>query len=59
MNEQRQALREGVDILVGTPGRVLDLINRGAISFKCLRVFILDEADEMLNMGFQEDVEKI
>jgi ATP-dependent RNA helicase DeaD len=45
--------------VVGTPGRLLDMLNRNVISFKDLKAIVLDEADEMLNMGFQEDVEKI
>ncbi|HEX6971966.1 MAG TPA: DEAD/DEAH box helicase [Limnochordia bacterium] len=53
------ALRHGVDILVGTPGRLLDLIYRGELDFGHLRCLVLDEADEMLDMGFLEDVERI
>lgn len=45
--------------MVGTPGRVIDLLERNAISFKDLQTIVLDESDTMLNMGFQEDVEKI
>jgi ATP-dependent RNA helicase DDX21 len=52
-------LKRGIDIVVGTPGRLLDLIERKAISFSELKIIVLDEADEMLNMGFQEDIEKI
>ena len=47
------------NIVVGTPGRILDHINRGTLNLKNVKYFILDEADEMLNMGFVEDVEKI
>jgi ATP-dependent RNA helicase DeaD len=48
-----------VDVVVGTPGRLLDLIERNALNIKYVRTLVLDEADEMLNMGFIEDVEKI
>jgi ATP-dependent RNA helicase DeaD len=48
-----------VDVVVGTPGRLLDLIERNALNIKHVRTLVLDEADEMLNMGFIEDVEKI
>lgn len=57
MSEQTWQLRKGVDILVGTTGRVLDHMNRGNLNFKGLQCFILDEADTMLNMGFKEDVD--
>lgn len=56
---QRKLLKAGIDIVVGTPGRVIDLIERKLLKIKKLKYFILDEADEMLNMGFLEDVEKI
>src|SRR5688572_6925353 len=56
---QISKLNRGVDIVVGTPGRLLDLIERNALNIKHVRTVILDEADEMLNMGFIEDVEKI
>ncbi|MCL4530422.1 MAG: DEAD/DEAH box helicase [Chloroflexi bacterium] len=56
---QISSLNRGVDIVVGTPGRLLDLIERKALNIKHVRVVVLDEADEMLNMGFIEDVEKI
>ena len=52
-------MRKGVDIFVGTTGRVLDHIERGNIKFHALKSLILDEADQMLNMGFKEDVDKI
>jgi len=52
-------LNRGVDIVVGTPGRLIDLIERNALNIKHVRTVVLDEADEMLNMGFIEDVEKI
>ncbi len=54
---QLRALRKGVHVVVGTPGRVLDHIKRGTLSLESIRCLVLDEADEMLNMGFLEDVE--
>ncbi|MFR4519379.1 MAG: DEAD/DEAH box helicase [Fusobacterium sp.] len=56
---QIRQLKKGVDIVVGTPGRVQDLIDRKVLRLDKLEYFILDEADEMLNMGFVEDIEKI
>ncbi|MBR8701032.1 DEAD-box ATP-dependent RNA helicase CshA [Fusobacterium sp. DD29] len=56
---QIRQLKKGTDIVVGTPGRVMDLMDRKLIKLKNLKYFILDEADEMLNMGFVEDIEKI
>lgn len=56
---QTQALQRGVDILVATPGRLLDLISQGFISLKDIEYFVLDEADRMLDMGFIHDVKKI
>ncbi|HIQ57663.1 TPA: DEAD/DEAH box helicase, partial [Candidatus Gracilibacteria bacterium] len=53
------ALKRGVDILTATPGRLLDLMNQGIISLKDLKIFILDEADRMLDMGFVNDIKKI
>jgi ATP-dependent RNA helicase RhlE len=53
------ALRKGVDVLVATPGRLLDLYNQGAIKFSQLEVLVLDEADRMLDMGFIHDIRKI
>ncbi len=58
-NPQTNALRTGVDILVATPGRLLDLMNQGYISLNDVEVFVLDEADRMLDMGFIHDVRKI
>lgn len=52
-------LRRGVQIVVGTPGRVIDLLDRGCLNLDQVRWFVLDEADEMLSMGFIDDVEKI
>jgi len=56
---QTKALRAGVDILVATPGRLLDLIGQNYISLKDLEIFVLDEADRMLDMGFINDVKKV
>jgi len=57
--KQARALRNGVDIIVGTPGRVIDHIQRGNLDLSECDIVVLDEADEMLNMGFAEDVEVI
>ena len=59
MDEQVYQLRRGVDIFVGTCGRVIDHIERKNLDFSCLKYVVLDEADQMLNMGFQEPVEQI
>ncbi|PSK94240.1 DEAD/DEAH box helicase [Taibaiella chishuiensis] len=56
---QVKALRSGVDILVATPGRLLDLIGQGFISLQDINIFVLDEADRMLDMGFIHDVKKV
>jgi ATP-dependent RNA helicase RhlE len=56
---QTMKLREGVDILIATPGRLLDLINQRYISLNTIKIFVLDEADRMLDMGFINDVKKI
>lgn len=56
---QTDALRKGVDILVATPGRLLDLINQGYISLADISLFVLDEADRMLDMGFIHDIKKL
>ena len=56
---QTDALRRGIDILVATPGRLLDLMGQGYISLKDLDFFVLDEADRMLDMGFIHDVRRI
>ncbi|RKH38455.1 DEAD/DEAH box helicase [Corallococcus sicarius] len=56
---QVQALRQGVDILVATPGRLLDLIDQGHVTLRALEVFVLDEADRMLDMGFIHDVRRV
>ena len=59
IEQQIRQLKKGVDIVVGTPGRVQDLIDRKILKLDKLEYFILDEADEMLNMGFVENIEKI
>lgn len=58
-NPQTQALNRGVDILVATPGRLLDLMQQGYISLKDIEYFVLDEADHMLDMGFVHDIRRI
>jgi len=59
IDDQTRQLRQGVDILVGTTGRVLDHIERGNINFSDLKSVVLDEADIMLKLGFKEDVDNI
>lgn len=59
IEKQMDALKVGVDVVVGTPGRVIDLIKRKKLNIDALEFFVLDEADEMLNMGFLEDIEEI
>jgi ATP-dependent RNA helicase DeaD len=59
MSEQLRRLRQGVDIVVGTPGRVLDHLSRGSMNLENIKWVVLDEADEMLNMGFVDDIEEI
>lgn len=56
---QTDALRSGIDILIATPGRLLDLINQGYIHLKTVDFFVLDEADRMLDMGFIHDIKRI
>lgn len=58
-NPQVQALQSGVDILVATPGRLIDLMNQKCVDLKNISCFVLDEADRMLDMGFLRDVERI
>ncbi len=59
INPQMMRLRGGVDILVATPGRLLDLYNQNAVRFSQLEILVLDEADRMLDMGFINDIRKI
>jgi ATP-dependent RNA helicase RhlE len=59
INPQMMRLRQGIDILVATPGRLIDLYNQNAVKFSELEVLILDEADRMLDMGFIRDIKKI
>lgn len=56
---QVDTLRRGVDVLIATPGRLLDLVNQGLIQLKTLEYFVLDEADRMLDMGFIHDIKRI
>ena len=58
-NPQTRRLQQGVDILVATPGRLLDLMNQGFITLKHVKYFVLDEADQMLDMGFIHDIKKL
>ncbi|NUQ25525.1 MAG: DEAD/DEAH box helicase [Saprospiraceae bacterium] len=57
--QQTNALRRGVDVLVATPGRLLDLMNQGYVNLAQLEIFVLDEADRMLDMGFIHDVKRV
>jgi superfamily II DNA/RNA helicase len=59
LNDQKDALMKGVDVLIATPGRLLDLFERGGLLLTDCRVLVIDEADRMLDMGFIPDVEKI
>jgi ATP-dependent RNA helicase DeaD len=59
LGPQCKGLRDGVDVVVATPGRAIDLLNRGALRLDELGVVVLDEADEMLDMGFVEDIETL
>ncbi|MCB9598494.1 MAG: DEAD/DEAH box helicase [Sandaracinaceae bacterium] len=59
IGKQLARLRQGVHVVVGTPGRILDCMRRGALSLDAVRVAVVDEADEMLRMGFIDDVEEI
>src|SRR5213083_2271878 len=56
---QLRSLESGVDVVVATPGRALDLLNRGSLKLNEIATVVLDEADEMLDMGFAEDLEAI
>ena len=59
INPQVASLRRGVDILIATPGRLLDLYGQGEVSFDALEILVLDEADRMLDMGFLPDIRRI
>ncbi len=59
IHSQISQLRRGAQIIVGTPGRLIDLADRGAVKLNQLRFLVLDEADEMLNMGFKDELDKI
>src|SRR5262249_14978946 len=59
MDEQIKNLDRGVDVLIATPGRMLDLFERGKIMLNDIKIFVIDEADRMLDMGFIPDIEKI
>jgi ATP-dependent RNA helicase DeaD len=58
-SKERRALSHGAHVVVGTPGRLRDHLERGALNLTALRTIVLDEADEMLDMGFREDLEEI
>ncbi len=59
MGPQIRAIQKGTHVIVGTPGRVLDLVSRGVMQLDTIQTLVLDEADEMLNMGFQKDLDAI
>ena len=59
IDRQIKSLRKGVQIVVGTPGRIMDHMDRGTLNLDYVRIIVLDEADEMLDMGFREDIENI
>jgi len=59
MSDQIRKLRDGTQIVVGTPGRIMDHMRRKTLKLQNLKLLVLDEADEMLNMGFREDIEKV
>jgi ATP-dependent RNA helicase DeaD len=59
IDRQIRTLKAGAHVIIGTPGRTIDHINRGTLKLDTIKIVVLDEADEMLNMGFIEDVEKI
>src|SRR3712207_1680190 len=59
INRNRQDLSRGVDVLVATPGRLLDLCEQGALDLRCVEILVLDEADQMLDLGFIHDLKKI
>src|SRR5690606_34948311 len=59
ITDQIRAIRKGAQIIVATPGRLMDLLGRKAVDLGLIRFLVLDEADEMLNMGFKEDIDHI
>ena len=59
INPQKAAIKKGVDILVATPGRMLDLVSQNALDLRAVEFFVLDEADRMLDMGFVHDIKKV
>ena len=59
MTPQQAKLRAGVDLVVGTPGRLVDLTDRGDLTLRTLQHLVLDEADQMLEIGFKDDLEKL
>ncbi len=59
LHVKKLELKQKTHIVVGTPGRVLDHIEKGTLSLECLKYLVIDEADEMLNMGFIDQVEAI
>lgn len=59
IEKQVHELSKGIHIIVGTPGRIIDLLKRGILNFACVKIVVLDEADRMLDMGFIEDIEFI
>jgi ATP-dependent RNA helicase RhlE len=59
INPQKAAIKKGIDILVATPGRMLDLVNQKALDLSAVEFFVLDEADRMLDMGFIHDIKKV
>ena len=58
-NPQVTSLQNGVDILIATPGRLLDLMKQGYISLRSIEIFVLDEVDRMLDMGFIHDIKRL
>ena len=59
INPQKSALQRGIDIVVATPGRLLDLVNQRSIDLSSIKILVLDEADRMLDMGFIHDIRKV
>ena len=59
IKKQQDQLRDGADLIVGTPGRILDHLNRRTLTLSALRIVVLDEADRMLDIGFRPDIERI